>query len=280
MSVTAVLCTLGTLSHRHSGEGDGGAQRLAARFFRGFLTSMRNPSFRAVWFYFVVFFLSVVLNASLAIHYFTWYAQIHAASSLSAIQTGFYVGALAGVFVWMALAKRSEKRSLSIAATLGTAILLCSATLLVGNGRLFGVGNAMPLILGHFIAGAIVSAVWVIPASMVADVTDEDEFHTGLRREGIYFGILNLGEKVASGGALFLAGLILSAFGGMTPTSAHQAPAAAPYIGVAYGLVPGVLLLAATLMILPHRLNRRALQAIHDELANRRSVEPNKVSVG
>jgi GPH family glycoside/pentoside/hexuronide:cation symporter len=269
MSFTAVVSTLGTFSRRSSGAPDSNS-RPAARFFTGFALSMRNATFRSVWFYFVVFFLAVVLNASLAIQYFTWYARIHSSGSLSAIQVGFYLGALAGVFFWMALAKRTEKRTLSIGATLGTATLLCSATLLVGDGRLFGTGNALPLIVGHFIAGVIASAVWVIPASMVADVADEDEFHTGLRREGIYFGILNLGEKVASGGALVLAGLLLSFFGRLAPAASPQAPAAAPYIGLSYGLVPGILLVAATLMILPYKLNRASLRAIQTQLAERR----------
>jgi GPH family glycoside/pentoside/hexuronide:cation symporter len=142
--------------------------------------------------------------------------------------------------------------------------------LLVGEGRLFGTGNALPLILGHFVAGVIASAVWVIPASMVADLADEDEFHTGLRREGIYFGILNLGEKVASGGALLLAGLLLSFFRRLAPPASPQAPAAAGYIGLAYGVVPGVLLVAATLMILPYRLSRASLRTIQSQLAERR----------
>jgi GPH family glycoside/pentoside/hexuronide:cation symporter len=278
MSVTALLSTVGTLGSRRPAEPvvDG---RPATRFFAGFALSMRNATFRSVWFYFVVFFLAVVLNASLAIQYFTWYARIHAGSSLSAIQAGFYLGALAGVFLWMGLAKRTEKRTLSIAATLGTAILLSSATLLVGEGRLFGTGHALPLIAGHFIAGVIASAVWVIPASMVADVADEDEFHTGLRREGIYFGILNLGEKVASGGALVLAGLLLSFFGRLAPAASPQAPAAAGYIGLSYGLVPGVLLVAATLMILPYKLNRNSLRAIQRQLVERRNEESHKLSV-
>ena len=278
MSVTAVLSTLGTLGARGSAKADANLPPPVG-FLTGFALSMRNSEFRAVWFYFVVFFLAVVLNASLAIQYFTWYARIHAGTALSAIQTGFYLGALAGVFVWMALAKRTEKRTLSIAATLGTATLLCAATLLVGEGRLFGTGNALPLIVGHFIAGVIASAVWVIPASMVADVADEDELHTGLRREGIYFGILNLGEKVASGGALMLAGLLLSFFGRLAPAASPQAPAASSYIGLSYGVVPGVLLVAATLMILPYRLNRDSLRGILRRLAERRSQESRKLSV-
>jgi GPH family glycoside/pentoside/hexuronide:cation symporter len=270
MSLSAVLCTFGTLRHRTLGKSDRDS-RPAARFFTGFALSMRNADFRSVWFYFVVFFLAVVLNASLSIQYFTWYARIHKGPALSAIQIGFYVGALVGVFLWMALSKRTEKRTLSMAATLGTATLLCAATFLVGEGHLFGTGNAVPLMLGYFIAGVVASAVWVIPASMVADITDEDEFQTGLRREGMYFGILNLGEKVASGGALILAGLLLSFFGRLAPAASPQAPAAAPYIGLSYGVVPGVLLVAATLMILPYKLNRDALHSIQSRLAERRN---------
>jgi GPH family glycoside/pentoside/hexuronide:cation symporter len=272
MSAAAVISTLGTLSHRSVGEDDRGtaqSDRPAAHFFTGFGLAMRNADFRAVWFYFVVFYLAVVMNASLAIQYFTWYAKIHAGAALSSIQAGFYVGALAGVLVWIALAKRAEKRTLSIAATLGTAVLLCAATFLVGDGHLFGTGNAAVLILGHFIAGVIASAVWVIPASMVADVADEDEFQTGLRREGIYFGILNLGEKVASGGALVLAGLALSFFGRIAPAASAKAPAAAPFIGLSYGVIPGVLLFAATLMILPYKLSRGSLGTIQGQLAER-----------
>jgi GPH family glycoside/pentoside/hexuronide:cation symporter len=278
MSLTALVSTLGTWSQRSIGDGPGGL-RPAADFFKGFVLAMHNRTFRWVWFYFVVFFLAVVMNASLAIQYFTWYARIHAGTALSSIQAAFYVGALAGVFVWMALAKRAEKRTLSIAATLGTALLLCSATLFVGEGHLFGTGNALPLILGHFVAGVIASAVWVIPASMVADLTDEDEFHTGLRREGIYFGILNLGEKVASGGALVLAGLMLSFFGRIAPAASPKAPAAAAYIGLSYGVVPGLLLVAATLMILPYKLNRSSLRKIQVQLAERRK-ESRRLNVG
>ena len=270
MSLSAVISTLGTLRHRSNGAADSQSQP-AARFFAGFALAMRNATFRSVWFYFVVFFLAVVLNASLAIQYFTWYARIHKGPALSAIQAGFYVGALAGVFLWMALSKRTEKRTLSMAATLGTATLLCAATFLVGEGHLFGTGNALPLIAGYFIAGVVASAVWVIPASMVADITDEDEFHTGLRREGMYFGILNLGEKVASGGALILAGLLLSFFGRLAPAASPQAPAAASYIGLSYGVVPGILLVAATLMILPYKLNRASLHSIQRQLSERRT---------
>ena len=69
---------------------------------------------------------------------------------------------------------------------------------MIGSGHLFGTGHPFPLMLGHFVGGIFASAVWVVPASMVADVTDTDEWATGVRREGIYFGIMNFGEKIAA----------------------------------------------------------------------------------
>src|SRR5271155_3081163 len=126
--------------------------------------------------------------------------------------------------------------------------------------------------IGHAVAGIFASAVWVVPAAMIADVTDTDELSTGMRREGIYFGIMNFGEKIAAGGALFLAGSLLSALGKLAhapaPTLAG-APAATPYLGLLYGAVPALLLLISLLFILPYRLDRRAVHGIQRQLAAR-----------
>jgi Na+/melibiose symporter-like transporter len=86
---------------------------------------------------------------------------------------------------------------------------------------------------------------------------------------------------VASGGALLLAGVLLSFFGRIAPvapTALPHAPAAAPLIGLSYGVVPGVLLVAATLMILPYKLNRKSLHVIQTQLAERRNAESGKLS--
>ena len=101
-------------------------------FFSGFRIAMRNPHFRSIWFSTTVFFLAVVLNFSMAIHYFTWYAHIGRSEILSLIQTCFYSGALGGVVLWMSLARRTEKRTLYIMATIASATLLLMATVLIG----------------------------------------------------------------------------------------------------------------------------------------------------
>jgi len=271
MTVTGLISLFGTLRYRTFG---GSQSSGAPRYFAAFRSSMRNGAFRHIWVSTTVFFLAVVLNATLAIHYFTWYALV-SGRSLSLVQTCFYLGALAGVFVWMALARRTEKRTLYIISTAATATLLLMATLLIGAGHPLGTGNLTALIIGHALAGVFASAVWVIPASMVADVTDTDELSSGLRREGIYYGIMNFGEKVAAGGALFLAGVLLTAFGKLSP-GAHTGvpggpPAAAPYLGFLFGVVPAGLLLVALLFILPYRLDRRTVHGIRQQLTSRQS---------
>jgi glycoside/pentoside/hexuronide:cation symporter, GPH family len=268
MTAAGLVGFFGTLKFRSWGAGQGSP---GPRFFSGFLISMRNRSLRSIWISATVFFLAMVLNFSLSIHYFTWYARI-SDKAISGIQTGFY---LAGVFLWMALSRRTEKRTLYIMATITSAILLLSAALLIGNGRLFGTGRALPLIVGNVIGGIFASAVWVVPSSMIADVTDSDELTTGLRREGIYFGIMNFGEKLAAGGALALSGLLLTVFGKLAHVPASSvtgAPAAAPYLGLLYGVVPAMLLVISLIFILPYRLDRRTVHGMQQQLAARRSV--------
>ena len=273
MTVAGLIGTLGTLRHRTSG---GGKASAGPHFFSGFWISMRNPHFRSIWFSTTVFFLAVVLNFSMAIHYFTWYAQISRSEILSLIQICFYAGALGGVLLWMSLARRTEKRTLYIMATISSATLLLMATLLIGSGRPFGVGHPLPLIVGHVVGGIFASAVWVVPASMIADVTDTDELTTGLRREGIYFGIMNFGEKIAAGGALLFAGGLLAVFRRLSHGAAFGAPgnppAAIPYVGLLYGAVPAGLLVLSLVLIFPYRLNRQTVHGIQGQLAARGSV--------
>jgi len=85
---------------------------------------------------------------------------------------------------------------------------------------------------------------------------------------------MNFGEKVASGGALLLAGGLLTVFGKLSHGTAAgtpgAAPAATPYLGLLYGTVPAALLLISLLFMLPYRLDRRTVQGIQHQLAPRR----------
>ena len=269
MTTAGLVTWLGTLSRRHPPEAPGRteASRGAAAFFRDMALALHNRSFRVLFVSFSLFFLGVVLNGVLSIHFLTHYVQIHAGAHLSAFQLAFYVGALAGVAVWTPLSKRTEKRRLYLLATLLTATVLCAAYFLFGPGHVFGVGNIVPLALGHALAGFFASIVWILPTSMIADVADEDACTSGQRREGTFFGIFFFGQQIAAGLALLLAGVLAEDFAGLIPGQAAQGPETVQRLAMLYSLLPAGLVLAAALLILRYTLTRERVEAFQCQLA-------------
>ena len=215
----------------------------------------------------------MVLNSVVAIHYLTWYVRITDSEAISRIQACFYLGAISGVIIWVWLSKYAEKHHLYLASILATTCLLFGATFLFGEGSLFGTGNPTPLFFGSGIAGLFVSALWVLPGSMLADVTDQDEINTGLRREGILFGLLNFGEKIAAGLSLLIGGVLLEHFVQLVPGQLQQQSIASYRIGLLYGVLPGLLVLAAALLIRGYHLDRHELVSIQAQLRRQKSRE-------
>jgi sugar (glycoside-pentoside-hexuronide) transporter len=67
-------------------------------------------------------------------------------------------------------------------------------------------------ILMALAAGGVV-AISLLGFAMITDTVEVDEFHTGQRREGVYFGVATFFQKVASAAALGINGLVLHLVG-------------------------------------------------------------------
>jgi GPH family glycoside/pentoside/hexuronide:cation symporter len=274
MSVTGLIATLGTLSWQPYLPTDGNPEmsQTPRNFFASFLQSLWNPSFRALFTSYSLFFLGVVINNSLTIHYLTYYAQVTASTALSTFQLAFYVGGLVGVVFWLRLSRLVEKHWLYLLTNLATATLMLCALLLVGEGHLFGIGNVRALIVGHVLGGFFGSILWFMPGSMIADVADEDELETGQRREGSFFGIFFFGQQLAAGVSLLLNGVLVDWFAGLVPGQASQSPQTAWRLGLLYSLLPAALLGVAAVLILRYTLSKQRVAVIRAELDRRRVV--------
>lgn len=268
MVAGGLVAVFGTQTRRTFGSFAADRGRESQAFLTGLWEFLSNANFRALWLSFMISSLAVVVNFSLWLHFLKWYAGIEDRRMLSAIQGSFYGGAACGVALWIWVARRGEKRSFFIGSVLGLVTILSLSTFLVGQGHLLGTANPVPLLAGNFIAGLFASALWVLPFSMMADVVDEDELACGLRREGTCFGILNLGEKIASGAALLISGVLLSHFVHLVPGQESQTAQVAHRIGISYGLVPGALLAIAALFALRFQLNRRRVLEIQAKLSS------------
>jgi GPH family glycoside/pentoside/hexuronide:cation symporter len=275
MTLTAAAALVGTWAHRATA--DAGEQKRLSSFFASFRVALENASFRRVWISFSLFFVAMVLNGVVSVHFLTWYVKLTEASVLSRLQALFYVSALAGVAFWVVMARRAEKKTLYVVATLTTALLMGSSPLLFGEGHPFGTGDSRAAFVLYGLAGFFASALWIIPASMIADVADEDAVRSGVRREGLFFGILNFGEKVAAGAAVLIGGALIDLVAGLVPGQAEQTDETISRIAWIYGMAPALLLLAAVVAVLGYPLDRDAVARIQLRLrqdASRASPAP------
>jgi GPH family glycoside/pentoside/hexuronide:cation symporter len=263
MTALGLVATFGTWRTRRAL----GAHAASTFGFRASVaSSLRSSSFRILLATCSLFFLALVINGSVSIHYLTHYARVTGSASLSTFQFAFYVGGLLGVIAWYRLSKSVEKHWLLTASVLGVAFLMPCAVLLIGADTLVGDGAVRGLTLGHAVGGLLGSAIWFVPGSMIADVADEDELATGSRREGSFFGVFYLGQQLAAGAAAVVAGVLLDWFAGFAPGEPVQRATTAYRIALIYGLFPALLVAISAALLPRYALTRAKVAAIQQRL--------------
>ena len=137
MTLTALVATISTIGRRHfpNLQRQQYAPQSPTNFFAGVITAFSNSSFRALFISFALFFLGVVINATLSIYFLTYYVEVIDSRDIGILQAGFYIGGLVGVVVWLKFAKMVEKRWLYLIATLFTSLSMTSAVFLFGHGN-------------------------------------------------------------------------------------------------------------------------------------------------
>lgn len=271
LTVAGLVATLGTLAQRSRlRQAPAAADDVEPGLFASLRVCLRNRSFRVLILSSSLFFLASVVNATLAIHYLTYYARITGSGALSLFQAMFYVGTTAGVPVWVRVAKKVDKHRLYFASALITALLMSAAYWLVGEGRLFGTGRVLPLAIGNAVVGLFASALWCIPASMLADVIDEDELTAGRRRDGTFFGFYSFSQTVAASLATLLTGFLLDRFARLVPGQVRQSAQAIDRLGLLFSPLPAAICVVAACLILRYSLTGQRVATIQAELARRR----------
>ena len=149
--------------------------------------------------------------------------------------------ALLMLFVWSALSKKIGKK---IVYFLGMSLWIIAA------GGLFFLqpGQIGLMYLMAIMAGFGVSTAYLVPWSLIPDVIDLDEFRTGQRREGIFYGFMVLLQKLGLALGIFLVGNALQSAGfqaaipGQT-TLPIQPDSALLAIRIAVGPLPTIFLI-------------------------------------
>jgi len=119
-----------------------------------------------------------------------------AKSDVAFLMLPFLVVNLIAFFAFNALVPRFGKYRLMLVTFLGTGFAMASLCL-VGHVP-FGTEFVQSAVLMGLL-GVPVAGFMVLPFAVLADVVDDDERHTGRRREAIFFGVQGIGQKIMIG---------------------------------------------------------------------------------
>jgi len=132
----------------------------------------------------------------------------------------------------------------------------------------------LPLLIGIYIVlGIGLSAIYQGPWSMIPDTVEYSEWKTGLRREGIIYGIFFFGMKLSAGVSGFFIGYLLSAGGYVA--EAAQTPSALSAIRFVTTLLPVISFILGAFFLSLYPINHKMHHMMVEEIMKRNS-EPAK----
>lgn len=239
---------------------------------RRILTALKNRNFRLIFF-------TVLISAAVSgtgqvfdIYMNLYYWELRPADirwfSLA-------VFGVVGSFLTAGLLQRSfQKQNIMIGSLVAVTLLLMAKVLL----RFTGIwpDNGDPMLIKLFVLHAGVTAyfssmVLIMFASMVADIVDEQEYHTGLRQEGVFSAGITFAGKATTSLGLICGGLLLDMFIQFPRGSAPGSVGEDSLFRLA--LTDGILVPAANLipffLLLRYSLTRERLQQMQAELRAR-----------
>ncbi len=216
--------------------------------------TLSHRPFRVLLLAGAISFTATTINAALMLHFLTYHARVSSSQPLGLSFAGFYAGALAGVLVWVRMARRFEKHHVYAVTTIVSAVFMSCGYWLIGEGRPLGTGNMPAVVALTALVGLFGIAGAVIAPSMMADITALDEQAKGRRRDGTFFGIYSFTQQLSSGIAVLIAGALIDVFAGLVPGQAEQLPATVERLAMITSLLPAALLVTAGVIILRYDL--------------------------
>lgn len=131
---------------------------------------------------------------------------------------------------------------------------------------------AIPIFIVASVAGIGFSSQWVCPHSMLPDVVEYDELHTGKRREGVYYGMWGMVCKITAALAMAISGWGLE-LAGYIEEEVVQPESALLGIRILFALLPVVLLAICIPLLIKYPITREAHAKITRALAEKRKYE-------
>lgn len=217
--------------------------------------TLRNRPFLRLMAAFFISSFSFALMTTLVPYYLTYQLNMGDQVSLVLLIMLGTVGLF--LYPWKMVADRINKGP---AYALG--LLIASLAVI---GTFFLPYGPTPLVyLIAFVAGLGFSAQWVFPWSMLPDVMEYDQKETGQRREGTYYGVWALLNKLTNALGVAVSGWSLDLFGYVPGVA--QTDLARLGIRLFFGLIPSVVLILSLPLLFWYPITKASHARLRAEL--------------
>lgn len=239
----------------------------ALRFIKALKFTMKNKAFRVVAIAWLCISIAYVIGSATAIFFTTYILGMSELETAISLLFIFLTG-IPCLLLWYKLSQKvGTVRATMMAMTLfGISFLIL---LFVVNIIMFMIAIA---ILGVGFAGVI-----LLPQTLYADVIDEDETITGVRREGMYSGIQAFIAKGSVSLSYVTMAIVLS-LAGFQSGATSQPESALLGIRLLISLIPGIVMFIGILIYTQYPLKGDRLQRVKEEVL--RLHEEKKKAIG
>ena len=241
----------------------------ALPFLKALKYTWQNKSFKVVALAWLCINIAYVIAAATAI-FFSIYIL-----NLSELETAMsllfmFLTAIPCLYLWFKISKK-----------FGAVRATMMAMLLFGISFVFllFVVNLVMFIIALTLLGVGFAGVILLPQTLYADVIDEDETITGVRREGMYQGIRAFIAKGSVSVSYVTMGIVLSV-SGFQAGAATQLDTALLGIRLLLGLIPAVVMFIGILIYIHYPLKGERLEKVKEEVIRMHREKQEKLDQG
>lgn len=229
-------------------------------FVRGLHSSLSNPPFRVLVSTFLVMSIGAGINGATTLYVFLYWLRLPPAEAGWSVPIFIFV-AIAMLPFWSWIAGRLGKDVVLKALCIYEVFIL---------GAVYFLTPERTVLFSFLAFSAFGISGFIVLVSLLADVLDHDEWTTGERRGGAFFGFWTLATKISAGLGPPIVGCWLG-WSGYVPNQPDQSPEVIEALKLLWGPIPAVFFVIAAVLCWRFPLTREEHARVQRELAERRA---------
>lgn len=228
-------------------------------FLHSSLSALRNRAFLPLFAMYTTMTVGLSASAVLALYFYEYRLALSPRQTYT-VTSAFVVALCLSLPAWIALGKRFGKKRPALAGCAAYGVLASIGYPLLPPGQV-----GPPLALGAL--GGACGGSLVLLYSLATDIVDRDEAISGRHREGLYFGLWNMGTKLARAIAVAGTGILLHRIR-FVPNQ-EQEPGVTQALAWIFGPGSGAFLILGSLIFLAMPAVEARRAQVHRILARR-----------